>query len=297
MPSSRLKLKRKAPKTGEKEGNSLPKRKVLSVMDHSATNTKHVVVEKQNEIHNIDASINRVHKSNFAVPKFLFATMPLSAPSLKKQKRFRNSNYPRNNMYSNNNRDESIKHQKLHSKSTYMIRRKVGKFTKETLLYEMNAEPWTALRWPNIKSLLSNKTMLNTAGLHQRSVAAEPSSLSTRRLTPHLKRSCLDDKGFLINNYTDGWESIFGSNRPTPVLVWSKLEQQLNKDSRNKNSDLNQIYNNHVNKNKNNTIFVGESSTISSRSGDTNDRDKQNCCDKTYLYKRAPLIQKRSQKR
>eukprot|EP00943_MAST-04B_sp_MAST-4B-sp1_P006427 g6427.t1 len=315
MPSSRLKLKRKVPNIEEKAGTnvqkkinrktydekSLPKRKVLSaVMDHSATNTKNVVVEKQNDIYSTDKSINMFHKSNFAVPNFLFSTMPLSAPSFKKQKRFRNSTL-RNHMYSSNNPDEHTKHQKIHSKSTSMIRAKVGKFTKETMLYEMNAEPWTALRWPNIKSLLSNKTMNNTEGMHLRSDAPEPSS-STTRLTPQLKRSCLDDKGFLINKYVDGWKSIFGSNRPTPVLVWSKLQRQLNNDNRNKNIDLNQIiYDNHVDKNKNkykkNTILEVDSSTISSRSGDVNYRDNQNRCEKTYLYKRAPLIQRRSQKR
>ena len=301
MPFKKLKLNRKANKKRKKattSGNNnshqstiikngknnvgmktaIPKRKILSTVINGTLNTSNEGTNNVNEQSLIPSSGGMLNKSSLSIPHFLFpmssSTYLKNNVSKKRRRVVMRNNY--DNISDNNNNNRRKKQVTLTNK----IKESLGKFTKETILHEMNLEPWSILQWSSIKSSLSNKEILDT----------EKSRLDTTTLVK--KKSCLDENGFLVNKYTDGWQSIFGRNRPTPVLIWSGIAQDFHTDNLDFNED--DLYNNEVESQISNISSNHINENVSMEkihfSNNNNNNNK-------HILKRAPLKQQRSKQR
>ena len=301
MPFKKLKLNRKANKKRKKattSGNNnshqntiikngknnvgmktaIPKRKILSTVINGTLNTSNEGTNNVNEQSLIPSSGGMLNKSSLSIPHFLFpmssSTYLKNNVSKKRRRVVMRNNY--DNISDNNNNNRRKKQVTL----TNTIKESLGKFTKETILHEMNLEPWSILQWSSIKSSLSNKEILDT----------EKSRLDTTTLVK--KKSCLDENGFLVNKYTDGWQSIFGRNRPTPVLIWSGIAQDFHTNNLDFNED--DLYNNEVESQISNISSNHINENVSMEkihfSNNNNNNNK-------HILKRAPLKQQRSKQR
>jgi len=184
-------------------GNSsdLPKRKLLSL--NRSVGCK---LDGDNRHHGI-----KMH--DLSVPEFLFkpaSTLPQSPPRLKSRKRKRAISA----FGGSSKAKKASKY--IRTVSTTHMRHEIGKFTKETLLHEMNMEPWSVLEWPGINSLDGSKNGHTTKTNNDICKCTEPPSSSDCPL--------LDQNGFLQNAYREGWQYIFGPDRPTPVIVWKPMK-------------------------------------------------------------------------
>ena len=186
-------------------GNSsdLPKRKLLSL--NRSVGCK-LDGDNKSRHHGI-----KMH--DLSVPEFLFkpaTTLPQSPPRLKSRKRKRAISA----FGGSSKAKKASKY--IRTVSTTHMRHEIGKFTKETLLHEMNMEPWSVLEWPGINSLDGSKNGHTTKTNNGICKCTEPPSSSDCPL--------LDQNGFLQNAYREGWQYIFGPDRPTPVLVWKPMK-------------------------------------------------------------------------
>ena len=183
--------------------SGLPKRKLLS-LNRSIGNR-------------LDSTNKNRHDGitlyDLAVPDFLFkpaTTLSQSPPKIKPRKRKR--------VISTFGGSSKAKKTSKYSRiiSTALMRHEIGKFTKETLLHEMNVEPWSVLEWPGINSSTGSKDSLQTKNKDNICKVTKPVSLSDCLL--------LDRNGFLQNAYKEGWQYTFGPDRPTPVLIWNPIK-------------------------------------------------------------------------
>ena len=300
MPFKKLKLNRKANKKRKKattSGNNnshqntiikngknnvgmktaIPKRKILSTVINGTLNTSNEGTDNVNEQSLIPSSGGMINKSSLSIPHFLFpmssSTYLKNNVSKKRRRVVMRNNY--DNISDNNNNNRRKKQVTL----TNTIKESLGKFTKETILHEMNLEPWSILQWSSIKSSLSNKEILDT----------EKSRLDTTTLVK--KKSCLDENGFLVNKYTDGWQSIFGRNRPTPVLIWSGIAQDFHTNNLDFNED--DLYNNEVESQISNISSNHINENVSMEKIHFSNNNNNN----KHILKRAPLKQQRSKQR
>ena len=140
---------------------AIPKRKILSTVINGTLNTSNEGTNNVNEQSLIPSSGGMLNKSSLSIPHFLFpmssSTYLKNNVSKKRRRVVMRNNY--DNISDNNNNNNRRKKQVT---LTNKIKESLGKFTKETILHEMNLEPWSILQWSSIKSSLSNKEILDT---------------------------------------------------------------------------------------------------------------------------------------